>query len=33
MTVVAEKGCYKGEEVVARIEKGIMPIMPQCLIS
>ena len=33
LTVVADKGYYKGEEVVACVENGITPIMPKCLTS
>lgn len=33
LTVVADKGYYKGEEVVACVADGITPIMPKCLTS
>ncbi|MDD2934014.1 MAG: IS1182 family transposase [Hydrogenophaga sp.] len=33
LTVVADKGYYKGEEVVACVTEGITPIMPKCLTS
>jgi len=33
LTVVADKGYYKGEEVAACVENGITPIMPKCLTS
>lgn len=33
LTVVADKGYYKGEEVVACVANGITPIMPKCLTS
>jgi hypothetical protein len=33
LTVVADKGYYKGEEVVSCVENGITPIMPKCLTS
>ena len=33
LTVVADKGYYKGEEVVTCVEHGITPIMPKCLTS
>ena len=33
LTVVADKGYYKGEEVVACVAAGITPIMPKCLTS
>ena len=31
LTVVANKGYYKEEEVLACVENGIIPIMPKCL--
>jgi len=33
LTVVADTGYYKGEEVVACVTEGITPIMPKCLTS
>jgi len=33
LTVVADKGYYKGEEVAACVADGITPIMPKCLTS
>jgi transposase len=33
LTVVADKGYYKGEEVAKCVENGITPIMPKCLTS
>jgi transposase len=33
LTVFADKGYYKGEEVVACVANGITPIMPKCLTS
>ena len=33
LTVVADKGYYKGEEVAACVATGITPIMPKCLTS
>lgn len=33
LTVVADKGYYKGEEGVACVANGITPIMPKCLTS
>ena len=33
LTVIADKGYYKGEEVVTCVANGITPIMPKCLTS